>query len=80
MHFCGVVILLSRGEYDHEKNKISYQRGVSEPFVLCQIYGMVLLFYITFSFLAMQGVKDRTMYLIQGHLNEIVNATPRFLY
>ena len=65
------MILLSRGEFGREKNKICYQRGgggggggVSEPFAICQIYDIILLFYSTFSLCAIIGVKDRTLYLI----------------
>ena len=52
------MILLSRGEFGREKNKICHQRGVSEPFAICQIYNIILLFYSTFSFCAIIGVKD----------------------
>ena len=45
---CGVMILLSRGEFGREKSKISYQRGVPEPFAICQIYNIIWLFYSTF--------------------------------
>ena len=38
--------------------------GVSEPFAICQIINIILLFYSTFSFCAIIGVKDRILYLI----------------
>ena len=41
---------------------------------------ITLLFYSTFSFFAILGVKDRTLYLIQVHLHETGNARPRFVY
>ena len=76
------MILLSRGEFGHEKNKICYQRGVggSEPFAICRICNKILLFYSTFSFCAIIGVKDRTLYLIWVHLHETGSARPRFMY
>ena len=67
---CGAVTLLSRCEFGREKNNICYQRGGggggggSEPFAICQIYNIILLFYSTFSFWAKIGVKDRTLYFI----------------
>ena len=77
---CGAVILLSRGEFGREKNKICYQRGVSEPIAVCQIYNIILLFYSTFSFCAIIGVNDRILYLIYVHLHETGSARPRFVY
>ena len=54
--------------------------GVSEPFAICQIYNITLLFYSTFSFCAIIGVKDRTSYIILVHLHETGSARPRFVY
>ena len=45
---CGVVILLSRGEFGRERNKISYQRGCAWTFCYVSIYDVILLWYSKF--------------------------------
>ena len=54
--------------------------GVSEPFAICQIYDIILLFYSTFSFCTIIGLKDRTLYLIYVHLHETGSSRPGFVF
>ena len=55
------MILLSRVNLAARKIRFVLNGGVSEPFAICQIYDILLLFYSTFSFCAIIGVKDRTL-------------------
>ena len=79
MHFCRIVILLSRGEFFHERNKISNRQ--ERPWTFCYMsnswYNVILQQILI---LRNSWCKRSYCAFNLGYLNQFVNATPRLWY